>query len=175
MPGAGKSTVGVLLAKAMGHDFLDTDILIQRAEGADLAAIIRKAGVAGFRDIEENHILGLDRSDTVIATGGSVVYGERAMRHLRSAGIVVFLDISLPALESRLDDIDGRGVLRAPGQTLADIYAERAPLYRRWADIRIDCDGLGPDRITRSIVAAWMAHRSRRAAPPSLIVDIVEK
>ncbi|PID73327.1 MAG: shikimate kinase [Desulfobacterales bacterium] len=151
MPGAGKSTVGIVLAKVLGYGFVDTDIVIQQAEAKSLSEIIRENGVDGFRRVEEKHAAALALSRTVIATGGSVVYGDRAMAALKSAGRVVFLDLSLPLLSRRLDDMDGRGVVRLPGQTLADLLAERLPLYRKWADIRIPCDGLAPEQVMNRI------------------------
>lgn len=141
MPGVGKSTLGVLLAKATARDFLDTDVYIQAREGRGLQEILDHDGVAGFRAIEERNVLTLGCRDTVIATGGSVVYSAAAMQHLRRDGVVVHLDLPLAPLQQRLTDLGSRGVVRLPGQSIADLYAERAPLYRRYADIHIDCDG----------------------------------
>lgn len=154
MPGAGKSTVGVLLAKRLEYDFLDTDIVIQAREGRGLHQIIREEGTERFRALEARYVRETVVSRCVVATGGSVVYDEAAMDHLRAGGRAVFLDLSLTALADRLGDIDARGVTRAPGQTLADLFAEREPLYRRYADLVVSCDGKNPERVVRATLAA---------------------
>lgn len=153
MPGAGKSTVGVLLAKRLEFDFLDTDIVIQAREGRGLSRIIQEDGTERFRELEARYVREIEVRRCVVATGGSVVYSEAAMNHLRADGRVVFLDLSLPALRDRLGDIDARGVTRAPGQTLADLFAEREPLYRRYADVPVSCDGRGPEPVVRAVLA----------------------
>lgn len=153
MPGAGKSTVGVLLAKRLQYNFLDTDILIQSREGRNLQTIIRSDGLEGFRNIEENYVCSVSEPATVIATGGSVVYSPRAMEHLASIGVVIFLSLGLHQLAARLSDIDARGVLRMPGQTLADIYRERSPLYARYADMTIPTESQTPDQVMKTIVS----------------------
>ena len=152
MPGVGKSTVGVLLAKRLGYDFIDTDIVIQTREGRSLQEIIRAEGARRFRELEEGHVCGISCKACVIATGGSVVYSDRAMQHLRRSGTIVFLDISLERLTSRLDDIDARGVVRAPGQTIAELYEERHLLYLKYRDIAVRTDGLTPDRVLRALL-----------------------
>ena len=139
MPAAGKSTLGVLLAKATGRSFLDTDVHIQAREGRTLQRILAQEGVAGFRRIEEQGVLALECRDTVIATGGSVVYGEGAMEHLKAGGIVVYLQLPLSVLARRIKDFARRGVVMSADQTLADLLAERDPLYRRYADVTVDC------------------------------------
>jgi len=154
MPGAGKSTLGVLLAKRTARSFWDTDLLIQQAEGASLQQIIERLGVDGFRRAEERVVRQLDCSNCVIATGGSVVYSEAAMEHLGRLGPRIYLDVPLRELERRLGDLDKRGVIRGPGQGLEDLLAERRRLYERWADIRIDCGGLGHDGAVDAIVRA---------------------
>ena len=151
MPGAGKSTVGVLLAKRLGLGFLDTDLYLQTREGRRLQTIIAREGIDGFRAVEERHVLQIRRRSHVIATDGSVVYCERAMRHLQAAGTIVFLDVSPAALASRLSDLETRGVIRAPGQSLDRLHAERHPLYVRWSDVRVDCSTLTPDQATERI------------------------
>jgi shikimate kinase len=138
MPGVGKSTVGVLLAKAGGRDFVDTDLWIQTREGASLPELLARRGRAGFLALEERHVLGLAPERSVVATGGSVVYGERAMQHLRTLGPIVHLALPLEALEARVGSLDARGVVIDPEQGLAALYAERMPLYRRWADWTVD-------------------------------------
>ena len=152
MPGVGKSSIGVLLAKFLGYAFLDTDLLIQVGEGKTLQQLIQKHEISGFCDLEERYILAVDVSCHVIATGGSVVYGKAAMRHLKANGIVVHLDLSPDALTKRLDDLDARGVAIAPGRDLSNLYAERQPLYLRYADQTVATDGLTQDAIVRHLV-----------------------
>ncbi|MCH7643413.1 MAG: shikimate kinase [Myxococcales bacterium] len=154
MPGAGKSTLGVLLAKRTARSFLDTDLLIQQAEDAPLQEIIDKRGVESFRRVEERIVLELDCSASVIATGGSVVYSEAAMEHLGRLGRRIYLDVPLAELDRRLGDLDKRGVIRGPGQDLEDLLAERCPLYERWADIRVDCGDLEHDGVVDRLIRA---------------------
>jgi shikimate kinase len=154
MPGAGKSTLGVLLAKRTARSFLDTDLLIQKAEGAPLQEIIEKRGVECFRRVEERIVLGLDCSNSVIATGGSVVYSEVAMEHLGRLGLRIYLDVPLAELDRRLGNLDKRGVIRGPGQDLEDLLAERRPLYKRWADTRVDCGDLEHDGAVDAVIGA---------------------
>ena len=152
MPAVGKSTIGVLLAKRLGLGFVDTDITLQSEQGRSLQALIRDHGQARFCDLEEKHIRSLNCRETVIATGGSVVYRGGAMRHLAASGVIVYLEIDLASLESRLRDIDARGVVVAPGQTLADLYAERQPLYRQTADVSVRASGVTPDQLVTRVV-----------------------
>jgi shikimate kinase len=154
MPGAGKSTLGVLLAKRTARSFLDTDLLIQRAEHAALQEIIEERGVESFRRVEERIVLELDCSNSVIATGGSVVYSHAAMEHLGRLGPRIYLDPPLAELERRLGNLDQRGVIRGPGQDLEDLLEERRPLYERWADIRVDCGNLGHSDIVDAVIRA---------------------
>ena len=154
MPGAGKSTLGVLLAKALSRPFLDTDIEIQTREHKPLQGIIRDRGMASFKTLEENYILSLACRGHVIATGGSAVYSDRAMRHLQKDGFLLFLDLSLPLLTRRIQDMDARGVVHAPGQALDDLYRERKPLYERYADLRLSCDGKGHEELVREILSS---------------------
>ena len=134
MPGAGKSTLGVLLAKWTSRHFIDTDVVIQARERRTLQTIIDTEGLAAFRHVEERAILDLRCDNSVIATGGSVVYSDAAMQHLRALGIVVYLQLDLPHLQERLHNLPSRGVVMTPGQTLAQLFAERTPLYARYAD-----------------------------------------
>ena len=138
MPGCGKSTVGVILAKVLGYAFVDTDLLIQQREGARLEEIIRRAGNDGFLEIEADVCSSLDVRRTVIATGGSAVYSPRAMQHLKETGTVLYLKVSLDELSSRLNDLKERGVVLPEGTTLAELYAERALLYERYADAAVE-------------------------------------
>ena len=142
MPGCGKSTVGVVLAKALGMDFIDSDLLIQRREGKRLARIIEEMGDDGFRAVENEVNASIDVQGCVIATGGSVIYGQEAMAHLRSIGTVVYLQLSYAQVEERLGDLHARGLTVKPGQTLRDLYNERCPMYERHAHVTIPCDGL---------------------------------
>jgi shikimate kinase len=154
MPGAGKSTIGVLLAKRTARAFLDTDLVIQEQAEASLETILRERGLEGFRRLEEQIVCGLRPEHAVIATGGSVVYGDAAMRHLGGLGPIVFLDVPVGELAPRLGDLDARGVARAPDQDLAGLHAERLPLYRRFADVVIPCAGLDHERVVDAILRA---------------------
>lgn len=154
MPGVGKSTVGVLLAKRLGLGFIDMDIHIQQREGLSLQALIAAHGAEAFCRIEERHILSLALERHVIAPGGSVVYSPRAMAHLKAGGFAIHLDITVAHLQRRLDDVDARGVVIAPGQTIADLYAERRPLYRAYADATVATGGLTPEEVVGKVIAA---------------------
>ena len=138
MPGAGKSTVGVLLAKTLGYAFLDTDLVIQQREGALLQPLVDSLGVEAFLDVEADALCSVECRGTVIAPGGSAVCRERAMSHLRALGRIVYLHLPLEELERRLSNISTRGIAMAPGETLADLFARRAPLYRNYADLTVD-------------------------------------
>lgn len=139
MPGAGKSTIGVLLAKAMKKPFIDTDLLIQQKENDFLQDIINSRGIDAFIKIEESITLGLDMQNHVIATGGSIIYCDNAISHLKAGGVVVFLNIKYYQLERRIKNISTRGIAMKDGQTLNNLYKERVPLYKKYADIEIDC------------------------------------
>ena len=141
MPGVGKSTIGVVLAKVLGYEFMDSDLLIQRQEKRRLHQIIEQEGVEGFKAIENRVNASIETENTVIATGGSVVYCEEAMDHLKIIGKVVYLRLSLDSLAKRLGNLEKRGVLLKEGQTLKSLYEERVPLYERYADIVIDEEG----------------------------------
>ncbi len=151
MPGAGKSTVGVLLAKRLGVAFLDTDILIQTGESCFLQETIAEHGIYGFRSIEERYLLIVPASCGVVATGGSAIYSENAMAHLKSLGPVVYLQLDLISLKNRLGNLDERGVLRMPGQTIDMLYNERCPLYERYADIIVSTAGVTPDQAMTAV------------------------
>ncbi len=138
MPGVGKSTLGVVLAKVLGFQFLDSDLLIQKQEKRRLHRIIAEEGIERFKEIENRVNASIDVTDTVIATGGSVVYGQEAMEHLKSVGKVVYLKLSYKELKKRLGNLKGRGVVLKEGQTLLDLYEERIPLYEKYADIVVD-------------------------------------
>jgi shikimate kinase len=153
MPGAGKSTVGVILAKAMGMAFIDTDIVIQETYGRLLQDIIDEDGPEAFLSIEEQAVQSLQVQNAVIATGGSVVFSERAMEFLKSGGIVIYLKISFAEMEKRLRNITTRGIVLVAGQSLREMYDERVPLYEQYADITVDCE----DRNFEAVVASLMA------------------
>ncbi len=154
MPGVGKSTVGVLLAKRLGLGFIDTDIHIQQREGLSLQSLIAAHGAAAFCRIEERHIRSLSLERHVIAPGGSVVYSPAAMAHLKAGGLTIHLDITAARLQRRLDDVDARGVVIAPGQTIAGLYAERRPLYLGYADATVATDGLTPEEVVGKVIAS---------------------
>lgn len=138
MPGSGKSTVGVLLAKELRKEFVDTDLLIQTRTGRGLQDILDQDGIPGFLALEEAAILQFQPKAMVVATGGSVIYSTSAMEHLSHQGIFVYLDCPVPALERRLSNLDSRGVIRSPGQSVEELYRERDPLYRAWAEMVVD-------------------------------------
>lgn len=141
MPGAGKSTIGVLLAKTLGKSFTDTDLIIQRAAGMKLADILAEFGAERFREMEDAALMSVDGDETVVATGGSAVYCERGMERLGKSGRIVYLDVPLPELERRLTEIKTRGVVMREGETIAQLCEERQPYYERYADITIKADG----------------------------------
>lgn len=152
MPGAGKSTVGVLLAKRLGVPFLDSDILMQTGEGCFLQETISVKGIDGFRSIEEGYLLSVPPNCGVVATGGSAVYSKKAMAHLKSLGPAVYLQIDIATLKDRLGNLDERGVLRMPGQTIDMLYGERCPLYERFADIIVSAAGVTPDQVVTQVL-----------------------
>ena len=152
MPGCGKSTVGVVLAKAANLDFIDSDLVIQKEMGAKLSQLIDQHGDAGFREIENRINAELMAENSIIATGGSVVYGEEAMRHLKQIGPVIYLKLSCEAIEERLGDLHARGVTIQPGWTLRDLYNERVPLYEKWADVTVDCEHLRLREVVEDIM-----------------------
>lgn len=139
MPGCGKSTAGVLAAKAMCMQFIDTDLLLQRAGGAKLQQIINTKGLDFFLQLEEEVLSTLSCENCVISTGGSAVYYEHAMNHLRSIGKVVYLRLSYDQMRRRIRNLETRGIAMKAGMTLRDMYKERSPLYEKYADYTIDC------------------------------------
>lgn len=148
MPSAGKSTVGVVLAKKVGYKFMDSDLVIQEKEGKLLHDIIEEIGLNGFVEVENKINAQIETKNTVIATGGSVVYGKEAMQHLKEIGTVVYLKLPYEEIKHRLGDLNQRGVAIRPGQTLKSLYDERILLYEKYADITIDCE----DKQIRQIV-----------------------
>ncbi|MBR6951765.1 MAG: shikimate kinase [Oscillospiraceae bacterium] len=152
MPGAGKSTVGVLLAKTIGYGFVDCDLLIQGQTGELLYKTIERDGIDAFLQTENRVISGLFVSRCVIATGGSAIFGDRAMEHLRESGVVVYLKLDPDEIERRIRNITTRGIAMNPGETIHDVYAVRAPLYEKWADVTVSCSGLTPEGVIEEIL-----------------------
>ena len=154
MPGSGKSTIGVLLAKMLGYGFVDTDLLIQHFEGKKLFEIQRDKGNDYFAETENKILSGIQARQTVIATGGSAVFGREAMEHLSSIGTVVYLKVSLRELRRRVKNFSTRGIMMKEGQTLDDIFSERSPLYEKYADITVNCTGGSLQKNAEKIIAA---------------------
>lgn len=151
MPGAGKSTVGVILAKVMGFQFIDSDLLIQEQEKCLLKDIIERDGLEGLIAIEEQVNSEIQAVNSVIATGGSVIYGAKAMEHLREIGVVVYIRLSYETINKRLGNIKQRGVVLREGQTLKSLYEERCPMYEKYAHIIIDGENLGMEEVMEQI------------------------
>lgn len=155
MPGCGKSTIGVILAKITGYSFIDSDLLIQEKEGRLLSEIIEQDGLEGFNELENRINASINVSCSVIATGGSVVYGKDAMEHLKKIGIVVYIRLPYEEIANRLGDLTKRGVVIKEGQTLLDLYNERVPLYEKYADITVDENGRTISEIALTIKAEY--------------------
>jgi shikimate kinase len=152
MPGAGKSTVGVVLAKRTSRDFVDTDVLIQTSEGRTLQDIVDVDGYLELRKIEERLLLELELENCVIATGGSAAYSEPAMKHLAEDGTIVFLDAGIDTLKQRVGDYSQRGLAKRDDQSFEDLFEERFALYNRYSDITIDCGVLSQEQVCEMIV-----------------------
>ena len=174
MPGSGKSTVGVLLAKALGYGFVDVDLLIQQREGALLQELLDRRGVEAFLDAEEAAVLSLNCDRCIIAPGGSAVCREGAARHLKSLGRVVYLRVPLEELNSRIQNLSTRGIAMEPGQTLADVMAYRAPLYDKYADLTVDCVGQTLAQTARQ-VQSLLAQDGGHPSPQGKCVDRAEQ
>ena len=156
MPGCGKSSLGVRLARLMGMAFVDTDDVLQAQQGQRLQPMIEERGIDAFLAMEEACVAGLSCAHSVIATGGSVVYGEKAMRHLHACGTVVYIKLPFDVIEQRLSNLATRGVTLRPGQSLRDLYDERIPLYEREADIVFEAENVPMDK-TAELLAARLA------------------
>lgn len=152
MPGAGKSTVGVVLAKVMGYRFVDSDLVIQEKTGKLLSEIIEEKGTEGFLEVEDRINAGLICEKSVIATGGSVVYCKNAMEHLKEISTVIYLKLPYERVEKRLGNLKDRGVALKEGQTLKDLYEERCPLYEKYADVVVEADTTSVEGCMRRIV-----------------------
>ena len=153
MPGVGKSTVGVLLAKITSRNFIDTDVYIQAREKRRLQEILDTEGREAFCRIEERHVLSAECAHCVIATGGSIIYSDAAMEHLKRNGVVVHMDLPVRQLKKRLANLDSRGVVMIHGQTLQSLYDERLPLYNKWADCTIDCRALNHEEAVAKVIS----------------------
>lgn len=154
MPGAGKSTLGLLLAKHLAKDFVDTDLLIQLEHRKTLQDILHEQGYLALRDAEERVLLNAHYPNHIIATGGSAVYSAAGMQHLKQFGQIIFLDADLPVLERRIHNMETRGIARPANQSFADVYAERRPLYLRYADIVISCDDKTQEQLLNEVIYA---------------------
>ena len=162
MPGSGKSTVGVLVSKALGMDFMDVDLVIQQREGKLLQDSVDELGAQGFMELEERVVCSLSCTGTVIAPGGSAVCREKAAEHLKKLGKLVYLHLPCSALEARLSNMASRGIAMEPGQTLLDIYNYREPIYRRWADLTVNAEGQDMAETVTSVLEALGAPESVR-------------
>ena len=161
MPGSGKSTVGVLLAKALGFDFIDTDLTLQQREGALLQNILNERGTGAFLDLEQDAICSVQCKNAVISPGGSCICRERSMAHLKTLGKIVYLRLPLEELETRLNNISTRGIAMEPGQTLQDLYDYRTPLYERWADMTVDCAGQSLEETVAAVLRALISQENQ--------------
>lgn len=153
MPGAGKSTVGPRLAEATGRAFIDVDDELSAREGRSVRLLFDELGRDGFLELEQDYLLGLDVSSTVVATGGSAIYSTLAMLYLSGLGTVVHIDVPLAVLAERVPDVGPRGVVRQPGQELAELFEEREPLYRHWADVSIEAGDADVETVVECIAA----------------------
>lgn len=152
MPGAGKSTVGVVLAKRLGLDFVDTDLLLQRSSGCRLQQILAAEGLSGFRVREEAVLLALQAPHSVIATGGSVIYGSAGMAALAAQAHIVWLQLPLDELQRRIGDLVTRGVAIEPGTSLTSLFAERQPLYQRYAELVVEVGGKTLEQVVSELI-----------------------
>ena len=162
MPGSGKSTVGVVLAKALGLGFVDVDLLLQEREGALLQELIDRFGVERFLDLERDAILSLSCRGTVVAPGGSCVCREESIAHMRELGTVVYLSLPLEDVEGRIHNLSSRGIALSPGQTLADVYRYRTPLYERCAHITVPAGGQSLAETVEAVKSALAARQANQ-------------
>jgi shikimate kinase len=164
MPGAGKSSVGVVLAKTLGMRFIDTDILLQEQTGRLLQEILGDGGTTAFLETEEKILLSLHCRNTVIATGGSAVFSREAMEYLATGGTVIYLKISYDEMVRRLGNITTRGVVIGEGQSLRETYAMRMPLYEKYAGITIDCSGASVETVVEGIIRERQKYRHKNSS-----------
>ena len=153
MAGAGKSSVGRELANLSGLEFVDVDTVIEKNQNIALQELLNSLGVQGFRSLEEKILLSLDYQSHVIATGGSAIYSDAGMEHLKNTGVLVLLDVSFSLLEQRVGDFSARGLVKSSGQTFKELFAERQPLYAKYADLTIECTDRSVSDICMSIKA----------------------
>ncbi|GMQ61450.1 shikimate kinase [Vallitalea maricola] len=151
MPGAGKSTIGVVLAKTLGFTFIDSDLVIQKRENRLLQEIIDDIGMERFLDVEKEAVLSIDVSKSIIATGGSVIFRHETMEHLKEMGDIIYLKVSYEEIERRVNNITTRGIAMAKGHTLKDVYDQRVKLYEKYANIVIDCNNKNLEEIVKDI------------------------
>ena len=151
MPGAGKSTVGVILAKRIGYNFIDTDLIIQAQEKQRLQQIIDTQGLNNFRKVEEQMLLNLHPEHTIIATGGSVIYSKNGLEELGKSGYRIYIQVPLKVLQQRIADMGQRGLVIDQGQTFEQLYRERTPLYEKFADITISCENISAEQVAAKI------------------------
>ena len=154
MPGVGKSTIGVILAKQLGYQFVDADLVIQQEESRLLREIIADEGIEGFLAVENRVNASIEAERSVISTGGSVVYGKEAMKHLGEIGTIVYLKLPYDLLEKRLSNLQDRGVVLRDGQTLKDLYEERVKLFEKYADVTVCEDGLELEETIEKVLAS---------------------
>lgn len=152
MPGAGKSTLGVQLAKRLVKTFIDTDLLIQNEIGMSLQAYLDLHGYRALRSVEEKVLLAHQYNHCVVATGGSAVYSDKAMQHLKTCGAIIYLAISLETMRKRISNQSNRGLACAPGTPLEELYHERLDLYEKYQDIKIDCDSQPQEEVMQQII-----------------------
>lgn len=157
MPGAGKSMMGIALAKAIGYQWIDGDHAIEEKTGRRLQDIINEDGLDAFREIEEEVLLSLAREKTVVSTGGSAIYYDDVMKNFKSHGKVVYLYVGIEEILRRLGDYSKRGIVLAPGKTIRDLYEERTPLYEKYADLTVNCDGCDYDTYQKNLCEVVMA------------------
>jgi shikimate kinase len=162
MPGAGKSTVGVVLAKILGFSFLDSDLLIQQEEGKLLYELIDLYKIEGFLKIEDRINANIETKRCVIATGGSAIYGKKAMEHFQKNGILIYLELSYESLKKRLGDLNKRGVTLKKDQSLKELYKERIPLYEKYANVTIHCDQKPIREIAQEIAFIYKEYKGGR-------------
>ncbi len=161
MPGAGKSTVGVLLAKRTARGFVDTDVLIEVRESLLLQEIIERSDYLNLRRIEQEVLLDLNITRYVVATGGSAAYSDAAMKHLKRNGVIVFLDVPFNTVERRIHNFETRGIACPRDMSLRLIYEERRPLYKKWADLELDCGDKQHDQVVADLMQALGLHHGR--------------
>ncbi len=159
MPGAGKSTIGIILAKYTGLGFIDTDVLIQTNRQKTLQQIMDESDYLNLRAIEEEEILQLDVENHVIATGGSVVYSEKSMAHLTGISKIVFLDVNFEEIKNRIHNFTTRGIAKSDSQSFEELFTERQLLYRKYAEIRIDCNELDQEQLAAQIAESFQPDR----------------